>query len=317
MKAYKGFNKDMTCRGFQYEIGKEYETDAADLCRIGFHACENPLDCFSHYAPATSRYCEVEIEDNGQRSPEDSKVVGKKIKIGAELSTEQICKLHFEYVRSRCDPAKTNAAGDRESASAGEYGSASAGDGGSASAGEYGSASAGWSGSASAGDGGSASAGWYGSASAGWYGSASAGKFGSASAGECGSASAGECGSASAGEYGGASAGECGSASAGEYGSASAGEYGSASAGWYGSASAGDYGVSASRGSSSAGESGVAAARGKYAKVRGGIGSVLVVCVEKKDSYDIAEWKAAVVDGERIRPDTWYTVENGEFKEAD
>ena len=277
MKAYKGFNKDMTCRGFQYEIGKEYETDAADLCRIGFHACENPLDCFSHYAPATSRYCEVEIEDNGQRSPEDSKVVGKKIKIGAELSTEQICKLHFEYVRSRCDPAKTNAAGDRESASAGDYGSASAG----------------------------------------WYGSASAGKFGSASAGECGSASAGECGSASAGEYGGASAGECGSASAGEYGSASAGEYGSASAGWYGSASAGDYGVSASRGSSSAGENGVAAARGKYAKVRGGIGSVLVVCVEKKDSYDIAEWKAAVVDGERIRPDTWYTVENGEFKEAD
>ena len=237
MKAYKGFNKDMTCRGFQYEIGKEYETDAADLCRIGFHACENPLDCFSHYAPATSRYCEVEIEDNGQRSPEDSKVVGKKIKIGAELSTEQICKLHFEYVRSRCAPAKTNAAGDRESASAGRYGSASAG------------------------------------------------KFGSASAGE--------------------------------YGSASAGKFGSASAGDGGSASAGDYGVSASRGSSSAGENGVAAARGKHAKVRGGIGSVLVVCVEKKDSYEIAEWKAAVVDGERIRPDAWYTVENGEFREAD
>ena len=229
MKAYKGFNKDMTCRGFQYEIGKEYETDAADLCSIGFHACENPLDCFSHYAPGNSRYCEVEIEDNGQRSSEDSKVVGKKIKIGAELSTEQICKLHFEYVRSRCDPAKTNAAGDRESASAGDGGSASAG----------------------------------------------------------------------------------------EYGSASAGRYGSASAGDYGSASAGDYGVSASRGSSSAGENGVAAARGEHAKVRGGIGSVLVVCVEKKDSYEIAEWKAAVVDGERIRPDTWYTVENGEFKEVD
>ena len=245
MKAYKGFNKDMTCRGFQYEIGKAYETDAADLCSIGFHACENPLDCFGHYAPATSRYCEVEIEDNGQRSPEDSNVVGKKIKIGAELSTEQICKLHFEYVRSRCAPAKTNAAGDRESASAGEYGSASAG--------------------------------WYGSASAGWY----------------------------------------GSASAGEYGSASAGDGGSASAGDGGSASAGDYGVSASRGSSSAGENGVAAARGKHAKVRGGIGSVLVVCVENEDSYEIAEWKAAVVDGERIRPDTWYTVENGEFKEVD
>ena len=277
MKAYKGFNKDMTCRGFQYEIGKAYETDAADLCSIGFHACENPLDCFGYYAPAASRYCEVEIEDNGQRSPEDSKVVGRKIKIGAELSTEQICRLHFEYVRSRCDPAKTNAAGDRESASAGERGSASAGEYGSASAGERSSASAGWSGSASAGE--------RGSASAGWSGSASAGERGSASAGWSGSASAGDGGSASAGERG--------------------------------SASAGDYGVSASRGSSSAGENGVAAARGEHAKVRGGIGSVLVVCVEKKDSYDIAEWKAAVVDGERIRPDTWYTVENGEFREAD
>ena len=277
MKAYKGFNKDMTCRGFQYEIGKAYETDAADLCSIGFHACENPLDCFGYYAPAASRYCEVEIEDNGQRSPEDSKVVGRKIKIGAELSTEQICRLHFEYVRSRCDPAKTNAAGDRESASAGRSGSASAGRSGSASAGERGSASAGWSGSASAGE--------RGSASAGWSGSASAGERGSASAGWSGSASAGDGGSASAGERG--------------------------------SASAGDYGVSASRGSSSAGENGVAAARGEHAKVRGGIGSVLVVCVEKKDSYDIAEWKAAVVDGERIRPDTWYTVENGEFREAD
>ena len=309
MKAYKGFNKDMTCRGFQYEIGKEYEIDAADLCSIGFHACENPLDCFGHYAPATSRYCEVEIEDNGQRSPEDSKVVGKKIKIGAELSTEQICRLHFEYVRSRCDPAKTNAAGDRESASAGEYGSASAGEYGSASAGDGGSASAGWYGSASAGE--------YGSASASKFGSASAGERGSASAGWYGSASAGDGGSASAGWYGSASAGEYGSASASKFGSASAGERGSASAGWYGSASAGDGGVSASRGSSSAGENGVAAARGEHAKVRGGIGSVLVVCVEKKDSYEIAEWKAAVVDGERIRPDTWYTVENGEFKEAD
>ena len=317
MKAYKGFNKDMTCRGFQYEIGKAYETDAADLCSIGFHACENPLDCFGYYAPAASRYCEVEIEDNGQRSPEDSKVVGRKIKIGAELSTEQICRLHFEYVRSRCDPAKTNAAGDRESASAGERGSASAGEYGSASAGERGSASAGWSGSASAGDGGSASAGERGSASAGWSGSASAGERGSASAGERGSASAGWSGSASAGRSGSASAGRSGSASAGRSGSASAGDGGSASAGERGSASAGDYGVSASRGSSSAGENGVAAARGEHAKVRGGIGSVLVVCVEKKDSYDIAEWKAAVVDGERIRPDTWYTVENGEFREAD
>ena len=94
MKAYKGFDKELKCRGFQYEIGKEYETDEAEQCKSGFHACENPLDCFSYYAPGESRYCEVEIEDNGQRNSDDSKVVGKKIKIGAELSVAKICKLH-------------------------------------------------------------------------------------------------------------------------------------------------------------------------------------------------------------------------------
>ena len=151
MKAYKGFNKDMTCRGFQYEIGKTYETDEADLCNSGFHACKNPLDCFKYYSPAKSKYCAVEIEDNGQRHTDDSKVVGKKIKIVAELSVAQICKIHFDYVKKRCIPAKSTAAGDRESAFAGHSGNASAG--------KYGNASAGDGGNAFAGDGGNASAG--------------------------------------------------------------------------------------------------------------------------------------------------------------
>ena len=151
MKAYKGFNKDMTCRGFQYEVGKTYETDEADLCNSGFHACKNPLDCFKYYSPAKSKYCAVEIEDNGQRHTDDSKVVGKKIKIVAELSVAQICKIHFDYVKKRCIPAKSTAAGDRESAFAGHSGNASAG--------KYGNASAGDGGNAFAGDGGNASAG--------------------------------------------------------------------------------------------------------------------------------------------------------------
>ena len=180
MKAYKGFNKDMTCRGFQYEEGKTYETDTAKLCDSGFHACENPLDCFGYYSPGQSVYHEVDIEDNGERNDDDTKVVGKKITIGAELSVPMLCKLHFEYVTSKCKPAKSRVAGDNESASAGNYGSASAGN--------CGSASAGYSGSASAGDSGSASAGNYGSASAGYRGSASAGDSGSASAGNYGSA---------------------------------------------------------------------------------------------------------------------------------
>ena len=145
MKAYKGFDKDLKCRGFQYEIGKEYREDKADLCHNGFHACENPLDTFAYYAPGNgSRFCEVELEEvTDQASPDDTKRCGKVIKIGAELNVAGICKAHFEYVTARCDPAKSTAAGDKEAASAGSWGSASAGSWGSASAGYRGSASAG------------------------------------------------------------------------------------------------------------------------------------------------------------------------------
>ena len=145
MKLYKGFDKDLKCRCFQYEVGKEYREEKADLCNTGFHACENPLDTFGYYAPnAGSRYCEVELEEvTDQTESNDTKRCGKVIKIGAELDVAGICKAHFEYVTSKCDPAKSNAAGDREAASAGSWGSASAGESGSASAGESGSASAG------------------------------------------------------------------------------------------------------------------------------------------------------------------------------
>lgn len=66
-----------------------------------------------------------------------------------------------------------------------------------------------------------------------------------------------------------------------------------------------------------AGENGIASVRGDNVKVRGGMGAVLVCAVECEDSYDIKTWAAAVVDGEKIKPDTWYTVENGEFIEAE
>ena len=132
MKMYKGFDKDLNCRGFQYEIGKEYREETADLCNRGFHACENPLDVFNYYAASKgSRYCEVELDEvSEQEDSSDSKRCGKVIKIGAELNIAGICKAHFEYVTARCDPAKSNAAGDKEAASAGYRGSASAGENG-------------------------------------------------------------------------------------------------------------------------------------------------------------------------------------------
>ena len=144
MKAYKGFNKDMTCRGFRFEEGKEYHEENASLCNSGFHACENPLDCYNYYGVANSVFHEVEIDDLDEKRGEDSKVCGKTIKIGARLSAAKICEAHFEYVKSHTTHEVN--AGDNEGASAGAYGSASAGASGSASAGEYGSASAGESG---------------------------------------------------------------------------------------------------------------------------------------------------------------------------
>lgn len=105
MKAYTGFDKDLKCRGFQYEVGKEYEEENASLCKKGFRACENPLDTFRYYAPTDSRYCEVEIEDNGERSSDDSKVCGKHIRIGAEIGLKGVINAGVRFVFDKCESA--------------------------------------------------------------------------------------------------------------------------------------------------------------------------------------------------------------------
>ena len=161
MKAYKGFDKNMQCRGFQFEEGKTYHEDEAELCKRGFHACENPLDVFGYYSPdKNSIYREVELEDvSEERNSDDTKVCAKTIKIGAKLDVAGLCKAHFEYVSARCNPANGRVAGDKESAAAGESGIATAGYKGSAAAGNWGSAAAGYKGCAAAGYKGSAAAG--------------------------------------------------------------------------------------------------------------------------------------------------------------
>ena len=106
MKAYKGFDKNLQCRGYQYEIGKTFEADDASLCSKGFHACEYPLDCCGYYDPADRRYCEVEIEDNGERNSGDTKVCGKKIRIGAEVGIEELIRAAFAYVKAHCTNAE-------------------------------------------------------------------------------------------------------------------------------------------------------------------------------------------------------------------
>ena len=99
MKAYKAFNKDMTCRGFQFEEGKEYQEDKAELCKSGFHACLNPLDCWNYYDIFDSEIHEVELDEVSSERREDTKVCGKKIKIGARLSSMNIINAFIDFVK--------------------------------------------------------------------------------------------------------------------------------------------------------------------------------------------------------------------------
>ena len=113
MKCYKGFDKDLRCEDFQYEIGKEYETERAEICEEGFRACEFPLDVLRYYNPADSRFCEVELDANEQ-TRDDSKRVGKKIKIGAEIGLSGLVKAGVKFILEKADfeNAKATNTGD-------------------------------------------------------------------------------------------------------------------------------------------------------------------------------------------------------------
>ena len=229
MKAFKGFDKDLKCRGFQYETGKEYQEQEAALCRKGFHACENPLDTFRYYPPTDSRYCLVDIDDNGQRNSDDSKVCGEKIKIGAEIGLGGAIKAGAQFIFETCK-------GSDEDHASGRRGNAAA---------------------------------------SGWGGNAAA-------SGESGNAAAsGDSGNAAA-------SGRSGTATA-------TGRDGRASA---------------------VGTQCIAVAWGQDSLAKGTLGNWIVVS-ERDDSGDIVDAKLARVDGEIIKPDTWYTLRNGKIMEAE
>ena len=315
IKAYKAFDKDLSCRGFKYKVGKEYEeTGDIKACEKGFHACPYPLDVFGYYAPAGSRFCEVEQSGKIDDSESD-KVCSSKIRIGAELDIRGLVKAAVSYVKERCtneynaEPGKPAMTGDRGAATAGNCGAATAGYRGAATAGYRGAATAGYGGAATAGDGGVAMAGDGGAATAGYGGAATAGYRGVAMAGDCGAATAGYRGAATAGYRGAATAGYGGAATAGDGGVAMAGDRGAATAG--------DGGAATARGKASTGYNGLSVARGKNVQVKGGIGAILVIAEERDDTYDIVDWKAVAVDGEVVKADTWYRLENGELVEVD
>ena len=145
MKAYKGFNKDMTCRGFQYEEGKEYETETAKCCESGFHACEYPLDCLNYYSPNESVYCEVEMDGEiDDSNNKNSKISATKIKIGAQLDIAGLVKASIEYIKERVNPEAKSNENYGASSATGDCGASSATGykGASSATGDYGASSA-------------------------------------------------------------------------------------------------------------------------------------------------------------------------------
>ena len=149
MKVYKATDKDMKCRGFQYELGKTAEVEGdIELCEKGLHACEMPLDVLGYYAPGDgSRYFEAELEEvSDEKRSDNTKRVGKKLTLSAEIGIPGLVKAQVEYVKAQCDfdNAIKKANAEKNNHATGESGAASAtGERGAASAtGERGAASA-------------------------------------------------------------------------------------------------------------------------------------------------------------------------------
>ena len=107
IKSYKGFDKNLKCRDFQYEIGKEYEMDGEiRVCKRGFHACESPFEVFDHYSMIGSRFCEVEQDGNISKEDRGTKICSSKIKIKAELKLADMINLGVEWLKEITSPEK-------------------------------------------------------------------------------------------------------------------------------------------------------------------------------------------------------------------
>jgi len=129
IKGFKGFNKDLKCRDFQYKIGEKYETNSAKCCESGFHFCEHPLNVFDFYSPSESRFCEVEGSGIIDKESSDTKVSSSKIEIGLELSLKSLTEaaVKFVFERADWDKKESKATGDRGASSAtGDRGASSA-----------------------------------------------------------------------------------------------------------------------------------------------------------------------------------------------
>ena len=363
--AYKGFKRDMTCKGYQYEEGKTYTTQTADVCSTGFHACEYPLDVFSYYPPGTSVYHEVQQSGEISRDNCDTKQASTKIKIGAELSIRGLVKAAINYTKARTTTEQVSGyqgasvsgnrgastSGDRGASVSGDRGASVSGNLGASVSGYQGASVSGYQGASVSGNLGASVSGYQGASVSGYQGASVSGNRGASVSGYQGASTSGNLGAsvsgyqgasvsgyqgastsgnrgasvsgyrgASVSGYRGAStSGDRGASVSGDLGASVSGYQGASVSGDWGASVSGNHGASVSRGKSTVGENGIAYARGEDAasvKVKGGIGSILVLVTENDGDYGAKSWKAEYVDGERIKADTWYKLKNGKFVEV-
>ena len=289
MKAYKGFDKDLKCRGFQYEIGKEYEEKEAEACEKGFHACENPLEVLRYYPPCDgNRYCEVEQDGELSKHGGDSKVASTKIKIGVELGLKGLIQAGVSFILDKVN-WKADAATNTDAQSAAVnwgYRSAATNTGDLSAAMNTGDRSA----AVNTGD-------YSAVVNSGDYSAAMNTGYRSAAVNSGFQSAAVNSGIGSA-------AVNSGTRSA--------------------AVNSGTRSAAVNSGTRSAAEvsngDSVAIVTGYNSKAKAGLGSAIVIAergVWNGKTYPLINIKAAIVDGEKIKADTWYTLKNGEFVECD
>jgi hypothetical protein len=307
--AYKAMNKNMQCRGKQYEVGKTYYEDKADCCHAGMHACENPLDVLHDYPLRDSpRFFEVECGGNVDKSGEDSKLACTELTVKGEVNFAGLIKATVNAVFNRVKGKEPFSSGD--CSTAGSSGDCS-------TAGSSGDCST----AGSSGDCSTAGSSGY-SSTAG-----SSGDFSTAgSSGDC--STAGSSGySSTAGSSGDFStAGSSGyystAGSSGYYSTAGSSGYSSTagSSGYYSTAgSSGYYSTAAATGAycsaKADGKDSIAVVNGACGKACGALGCYLVL-TEYDDDHHMLWAKMAKVDGTHIKENVWYTLKNGEFVEV-
>jgi hypothetical protein len=314
IKGFKGFDKDLKCRGFQYEENKTYEhVGSVKACNSGFHFCEYPLDVFNYYQPGDSRFAVVDGSGEISKDGSDSKVACSRIKIGAEIKLPGLIKASVDFIFDRVNwkDNKESNTGDRSAATNTGDQSAATNTGDQSAATNTGDQSA----ATNTGDQSAAT-------NTGYRSAATNTGYRSAATNTGDRSAATNTGDQSAAT----NTGDQSAATNTGYRSAATntGDQSAATNTGYRSAATntGDQSAATNTGYRSAatveGRHSVACGLGVECKAKGAIGCGIVL-VEREwngSEYEIKHIKAAKVDGDIIKADTWYMLVDGEFKEA-